>query len=83
MICCGKILRISCMNRRDGRGSTENDTDQIRDCLINAVFSERREELPNGLHTHLYKDFDREGVDISCVTKYENSPSLMCVTVFR
>jgi len=46
-------------------GSTSYDEDRVRDCLIKAGFGDRLMELPNGLDTYLYKDFDKEGVDIS------------------
>jgi len=46
-------------------GGTEYDADRVRDCLVKAGLGERLKELPNGLHTYLYKDFDKEGVDVS------------------
>ena len=46
-------------------GSIEYDKDRVRDCLVKAGFGDRLQELPKGLDTYLYKDFDKEGVDIS------------------
>lgn len=34
-------------------------------CLINSGFEDRLKELPDGLNTYLYKDFCRQGIDIS------------------
>ena len=45
--------------------STEVDADYAEECLKKAGFSERLRELPQGLDTCLYKDFDSDGVSIS------------------
>lgn len=43
------------------------DYDKMRvvDCLEKAGFSDRLAELKNGTETYLYKDFDKDGVNIS------------------
>lgn len=41
------------------------DTKRAKLCLINAGFKERLEELSDGLSTYLYKNFSKQGVDIS------------------
>jgi len=41
------------------------DQDKVLDCLTRAGFEERLSNLPKGLETHLHKDLDKEGVDIS------------------
>ena len=45
--------------------SDEYDTDKALDCLTRAGFGERLGALQNGLNTHLYKDLDEEGIDVS------------------
>ena len=45
--------------------STEVDADRAEECLVKSGFSERLRELPLGLDTCLYKDFDADGVSIS------------------
>ena len=45
--------------------STEVDEAHAEECLTKAGFSERLSQLPRGLHTCLYKDFDSDGVSIS------------------
>lgn len=45
--------------------ASEYDRKRAEDCLNKAGFSDRLEELPNGLDTYLYKALDKEGVDIS------------------
>lgn len=45
--------------------STEVDAARVSECLKKAGFSERLRELPQGLDTCLYKDFDTDGVSIS------------------
>ena len=37
----------------------------VLDCLKKAGFSEKLAELKNGLETYLYKDHERDGVDVS------------------
>lgn len=41
------------------------DSEKTQRCLNNAGFGERLEKLPKGLATALYKDFEKDGVDIS------------------
>jgi ATP-binding cassette subfamily B protein len=41
------------------------DADRAEECLVKSGFSERLRELPLGLDTCLYKDFDADGVSIS------------------
>lgn len=37
----------------------------VMKCLADAGFGERLKELPEVLHTYLYKDFSKQGVDVS------------------
>lgn len=41
------------------------DHDRVIDCLDKAGFAQRIERMPHGAETHLYKDFDIEGVEVS------------------
>ncbi len=43
----------------------EYDPARVEDCLRRAGFDRRAETLPRGLETPLYKDFDKDGVEIS------------------
>lgn len=45
--------------------SSDYEKDRVIDCLKKAGFEHRLEEMPSGLDTSLYKDFDRNGVEIS------------------
>ena len=45
--------------------ANDYDHDKALDCLTRAGFDQRLESLPNGLNTHLYKDLDKEGVEVS------------------
>ena len=45
--------------------SSDYEKDRVIDCLKKAGFEHRLEEMPLGLDTSLYKDFDRNGVEIS------------------
>ena len=45
--------------------STDYDHARVEDCLKRAGFNEREGTMPKGLDTPLYKDFDRDGVEIS------------------
>ena len=45
--------------------SVEVDEGKAKACLEQAGFGERLRELPKGLHTCLYKDFEEDGVEIS------------------
>lgn len=44
---------------------TNYDSALAEDCLIKSGFGERLKELPAGLDTYLYKDYDSSGVDVS------------------
>lgn len=44
---------------------TSCDRKRVKICLEKAGFGERLASLPNGMDTCLYKDFDRDGVEIS------------------
>ena len=46
-------------------GSREYDPENVRDCLKKAGFDDRLGAMPRGLDTWLYKDLDKEGVEIS------------------
>lgn len=41
------------------------DRGLVLDCLRKAGFADRLAELPRGVDTYLYKDYDKDGVDIS------------------
>ncbi len=45
--------------------STEYDAERVKSCLEKAGFGRRLQEMPQGLHTCLYKDFEENGVEIS------------------
>ena len=45
--------------------STEFDRERVDECLRRAGFDERESSMPQGLDTPLYKDFDKDGVEIS------------------
>lgn len=46
-------------------GSCDVDEERAVKCLEDAGFKERLQELPDGLDTWLYKDFDEDGIQIS------------------
>lgn len=46
-------------------GSKNYDVEKVIDCLKKAGFESRVTTLPKGLDTYLYKDLDKEGVDVS------------------
>lgn len=46
-------------------GSCDVDEARAVKCLTDAGFGQRLKELPEGLNTWLYKDFDEEGIQIS------------------
>lgn len=46
-------------------GQVDYDPVRAEDCLQKAGFGDRLEKMPKGLETYLYKDYDKEGVDIS------------------
>lgn len=41
------------------------DESKVRECLAKAGFGERQESLPGGTETYLYKNYSKEGVEIS------------------
>ena len=43
----------------------EYDSDRVRDCLAKAGFGERLDSLPDDLDTPLYKEYSKDGVEIS------------------
>ncbi len=45
--------------------STDYDQARVEDCLKRAGFDKRKAAMPQGLDTPLYKDFDKDGVEIS------------------
>lgn len=45
--------------------SSDYEKDRVIDCLKKAGFGHRLEEMPAGVETSLYKDFDKNGVEIS------------------
>lgn len=46
-------------------GSAEYDGQRVLKCLKDAGFDERLESMPRGLDTYLYKDIDKDGVEVS------------------
>ena len=46
-------------------GQVDYDPARAEDCLQKAGFGDRLEKMPKGLETYLYKDYDKDGVDIS------------------
>ncbi len=65
---------------------TEYDRERVEDCLRRAGLSKRLDELPDGIETYLYKDFDDNGVEISggeaqklCLARaiYKGSPFIV------
>lgn len=45
--------------------SVDYDRERALDCLEKAGFGDRLGSLPDGLDTYLYKDYDKDGVDVS------------------
>ena len=41
------------------------DSRLVKDCLDKAGFTERLAQMQDGMETYLYKDYDKEGVDVS------------------
>ncbi len=41
------------------------DEEKVRACLIKANFGDRLAEMPDGVHSYLYKGYDRAGIEIS------------------
>lgn len=65
---------------------TEYDGKYAEECVRRAGFSERLDEMPNGLDTCVYKDFDENGVEVSggeaqklCLARaiYKGSPFIV------
>lgn len=65
---------------------TEYDRELAEECVRRAGFSERLDEMPQGLDTCIYKDFDEKGVEISggeaqklCLARavYKGSPFIV------
>lgn len=65
---------------------TEYDRKYAEECVRRAGFSERLDEMPNGLDTRVYKDFDENGVELSggeaqklCLARaiYKGSPFIV------
>lgn len=46
-------------------GTAEYDKSRAEQCLKEAGFEERLQKMPKGLDTHLYKTFDKDGVEVS------------------
>ena len=46
-------------------GRMAYDREKVKDCLTQAGAMERVEEMPQGLDTYLYKDLEKEGVEVS------------------
>lgn len=44
---------------------SDYDCDHVMDCLDKAGFADRLAEMPNGIESYLYKDYNKDGVDIS------------------
>ncbi len=41
------------------------DENKVCECLVKANFGDRLHEMPEGVHTCLYKDYDQSGIEIS------------------
>lgn len=46
-------------------GAKEYNRDKAEKCLVDAGFGERLKELPKGLDTYLYKEFETDGIQVS------------------
>ena len=46
-------------------GSHTYDKEKVLRCLKDAGFEERLASMPNGLDTYLYKDLDKDGIEVS------------------
>ena len=46
-------------------GSMHYDKTKVEQCLKDAGFEERLRELPEGLDTYLYRDFGKDGIEVS------------------
>ncbi|WP_310604259.1 ABC transporter ATP-binding protein [Anaerosporobacter sp.] len=45
--------------------SMDYDKSQVKDCLKEAGFGTRLAEMPSGVETYMYKDFEEKGVEVS------------------
>ncbi len=45
--------------------SSDFDESKVRECLVKANFGDRLNEMPDGVHTYLYKNYDKSGIEIS------------------
>lgn len=45
--------------------SNNFDEEKVRQCLEKANFGDRLAQMPEGVHTYLYKHFDKSGIEIS------------------
>ncbi len=41
------------------------DENKVKECLAKAGFSDRLEKMPKGIYTNIYKDLEKDGVEIS------------------
>lgn len=41
------------------------DEDKVRECLKKANFGSRLDDMPEGVHAYLYKEYDQAGIEIS------------------
>lgn len=66
--------------------STEFDAELVENCIRRSGLSERLDNMPDGINTYLYKDFDEQGVEISggeaqklCLARaiYKGSPFIV------
>lgn len=66
--------------------SVNFDKDRVIRCLDEAGFTARLSEMPNGIETNIYKDFDEKGVEVSggeaqkiaiARTLYKNAPFII------
>lgn len=46
-------------------GSNQYDREAVTLSLKNAGFADRMERMPKGLETYLYKDLEKDGVEVS------------------
>ena len=59
---------LSCYSEEDSdeqAGAADYDRARAERCLRDAGFGDRLDAMPKGLDTYLYKDLDKEGVEIS------------------
>lgn len=50
---------------QNAAASVEADSDKVMECLDEAGIGDRVREMPRGMYTHLYKNFQEDGVEIS------------------